>query len=139
MTDNCWCTDVESNIENKLKDGYDDVNLGLFNYSIYDTTCSSIIDEIIKDPSLSVEDFIDILEKTVVYPNPVSSEINIQMRRNVEELTIELFDVTGRLVIRNNYRNVDLIKVQLQSLNSGNYILNIISKGNKIVKKIIKK
>ena len=139
LTDNCWCTEVESDIENKLKDGYDDVNLGLFNYSIYDSTCSSIIDEVIKDSSLSVDDFISILEKTMVYPNPVSSELHLDIRKNVEELTIELYDVTGKLMLRNDYRNVDLIKVKLNSLNSGNYILNIISSGKRVVKKIIKK
>mgnify|MGYP001995688840 FL=1 len=138
LTDNCWCTDVESNIENKLKDGYDDVNLGLFNYSIYDSSCNSIIDEVIKDPNLSVDDFIAILEKTAVYPNPASSEINIQMRKNVEDLTIELFDVTGKLMFRNDYRNIDLIKVKLNKLTNGNYIMNIISKGKRVVKKITK-
>lgn len=139
LTDNCWCTETESIIESKLKDGYDDVNLGLFNYSIYDSTCSSIIDEVIKDSSLSVDDFIAILEKTVVYPNPASSEINLQMRRNIEELSVELFDVRGKLIFRNDYKNVDLIKVKLNNLNAGNYILNIISSGKRVVKKIIKK
>ena len=86
-----------------------------------------------------MDDFISILERTMVYPNPVSSELHLDIRKNVEELTIELYDVTGKLMLRNDYRNVDLIKVKLNSLNSGNYILNIISSGKRVVKMIIKK
>lgn len=139
LTDNCWCTEIESEIEDKLKDGYDDVNLGLFNYSIYDNTCNSIINEVIKDSSLSTDDFIAILEKTVVYPNPTSSELNIQLDQSLESLIVQLYDVTGKLIFKFDYKDIQSIKINLNQLETGNYILNLYSSGKRTIKKIIKK
>jgi len=139
LTDNCWCTEVESEIEDKLKDGYDDVNLGLFNYSIYDNVCNSIIDEVIKDSSLSTDDFVSILENTTVYPNPTSSELNIQLNQSIDDLIVQLYDVAGKLIFELDYKDVQSIKINLNKLERGNYILNLISSGKRAIKKIIKK
>jgi len=138
LTDNCWCTQVESTIESKLKDGYDDVNLGLFNYSIYDTSCNSIIDEVIKDQTLSVDNFIAILEKTIVYPNPTSSDVTVKMNQNTEELTVRLFDISGRLIFVAEYTSVEQIELNLNHLSNGNYILNLTSLGKSVTKRITK-
>lgn len=54
LTNNCWCLEDQNLIEDKLKDGYDDVNLGLFNYSIYDEMCDQITSQVIKDPTLPI-------------------------------------------------------------------------------------
>lgn len=139
LTENCWCIESQSEIENKLKDGYDNINLGLFNYSIYDSGCSSIIDAVIKDTSLSTDDFIAILEKAVVYPNPTISDVNINLSKNIDKLEVQLFDVTGKLIFVSDYTNIQNIKLNLKELNQGNYIINLISSKEKIVKKIIKK
>lgn len=139
LTENCWCTDSQKEIEEKLKDGYDDINLGLFNYSIYDSTCNSIINSVIKDPSLSTDDFISILEKALVYPNPTISDLNIKLSESTDKLEVQLYDVTGKLVFVSDYMNIQNIKLNLNELNQGNYILNLISSKERIVKKIIKK
>jgi hypothetical protein len=138
LRNNCWCTDVEADIEDKLKDGYDDLNLGVFNYSIYDDSCNFIVREVIKDPSLSTDELISILEQAVVYPNPASSEINIQIDKEIEALAISIFDVTGKWIFTTDYKNVELIKLNINSLNKGNYILKIISSGKEVTKKVVK-
>lgn len=139
MTENCWCIDSHSEIENKLKDGYDNINLGLFNYSVYNSSCNSIVDAVIKDPSLSTDDFIAILEKALVYPNPTISDVNINLSKNIDKLELELYDVTGKLLFVSNYTNIQNIKLNLKELKQGNYIINLISGKEKIVKKIIKR
>lgn len=139
LTDNCWCIETQSEIENKLKDGYDNLNVGLFNYSIYDSGCSSIIDSVIKDSSLSTDDFIAILEKAVVYPNPSISDVNLNLSKNIDQLEVQLYDVTGRLIFVSDYKNIQNIKLNIKELKPGNYIINLIYAKEKIVKKIIKK
>ncbi len=139
LTENCWCIESQSEIENKLKDGYDDINLGLFNYSIYNSECNSILDAVIKDPYLSTDDFIAILEKAVVYPNPTISDLNINLSKNIDKLKIEIYDVTGKLIFVSDYTNIQNIKLNLNNLNQGNYIINLISSKEIIVKKIIKR
>ena len=139
LTENCWCIDSQSEIENKLKDGYDNINLGLFNYSVYNSSCNSIVDDVIKDPFLSTDDFIAILEKALVYPNPTISDVNINLSKNIDKLELELYDVTGKLLFVSNYTNIQNIKLNLKELKQGNYIINLISGKEKIVKKIIKR
>ena len=139
LTENCWCIDSQSEIENKLKDGYDNINLGLFNYSVYNSSCNSIVDVVIKDPFLSTDDFIAILEKALVYPNPTISDVNINLSKNIDKLELELYDVTGKLLFVSNYTNIQNIKLNLKELKQGNYIINLISGKEKIVKKIIKR
>lgn len=139
LTENCWCIESQSEIENKLKDGYDNINLGLFNYSVYNSSCNSIVDAVIKDPSLSTDNFIAILEKAVVYPNPTISDVNINLSKNIDKLELELYDVTGKLLFVSDYTNIQNIMVNLKELKQGNYLINLISAKEKIVKKIIKR
>ncbi len=139
LTENCWCTESQSEIENKLKDGYDNINLGLFNFSIYNSGCGSIIEAVIKDNSLSTDDFIAILEKAVVYPNPTFSDVNINLSSNMDKLEVQLFDETGKLLFVSDYTNIQNINLNLKQLNQGTYIINLISSKERIVKKIIKK
>jgi hypothetical protein len=140
LTQNCWCIENQSEIESKLKDGYDDISLGLFNYSIYNSVCNLIINSIIKYSSpLSTDDFISILEKAIVYPNPTYSDINVKLSENTDKLEVQLYDATGKLVFVSDYMNIQDIKLNLNELNQGNYILNLISSKEKIIKKIIKK
>lgn len=45
---NCFCTSDSTIIENYLFDGYDDITRGLVNYAIYDDSCETIIDYVVK-------------------------------------------------------------------------------------------
>lgn len=139
LTENCWCITNKNEIENKLKDGFDNVNLGLFNYSIYNSDCSLIVETVIKDSSLSTDDFIAILEKAVIYPNPTASDVNIKLSKNIDKVEVQLYDITGRLIFISDYTNIQNIKLNLNDLNQGNYFLNLLTSNERIVKKIIKK
>jgi hypothetical protein len=45
---NCFCSQDSTYIENFILDGYDDITKGLVNYAIYDDSCESVLDYIIK-------------------------------------------------------------------------------------------
>ena len=67
-----------------------------------------------------------------VFPNPANSIININSKVLVDR--VEVYDILGKLMFSEskNTKNLDV-----SSLKSGLYILNIYSESYKIVKKIV--
>lgn len=45
---NCFCSQDSAYIENLILDGYDDITRGLVNYAIYDDSCATVLDYIVK-------------------------------------------------------------------------------------------
>ncbi|MEC3877265.1 T9SS type A sorting domain-containing protein [Chryseobacterium salviniae] len=68
-----------------------------------------------------------------IYPNPASAYINIDSG-NEEILSWELFDVSGRSVLKGSSK-----KVNVQNLPKANYILKISTNNQEITKKVIVK
>lgn len=74
-----------------------------------------------------------IIDEVKVYPNPVHQEINIEWKnKSRENLSIQLFDLTGRKVFEKNIANEYnssssdiLIKVDEMLVNKGTYILKV--------------
>lgn len=134
MTDNCWCTDSESEIELKLFDAYDDINYGLINYSIYDEECINITSEVIKDITLSNNDYDTKNNFIKVFPNPFTNNIKVESTSIDFEL-IQIYSFGGELVYEELYSKT----VSLDDLSSGVYFIKLISKGNnEIIKRIVK-
>ena len=70
-----------------------------------------------------------------VYPNPASDFIFINKTSDLNEISI--YDASGKLI---KTQNSNLDKINISSLNSGNYKLILTDKkGKKIIKSIIKK
>ncbi len=73
----------------------------------------------------------EILENNInIYPNPSSDFINIDSRKE-KILSWELFDISGRSILKGNSS-----KVNVQSLPKANYILNINTVNKQITKKV---
>jgi hypothetical protein len=87
LLSNCFCGLDSSTIEIYLIDGYDDIIKGLINYTIYDTTCTSILGTVQKfvaqgagiDPTSS---------STLSYTNPVSDYLKIFQETAIDQLSI---------------------------------------------------
>lgn len=64
-----------------------------------------------------------------IYPNPAADVINIELElnRTADEVSYELYDMTGRMIKKVNSKNVITEKVQInvQALSTGNYILKV--------------
>ncbi len=65
----------------------------------------------------------------VIFPNPAKNEFNVIIKGDYYgEITIDIMDIKGRVVYRmkeNKGQNIDLIKVNLQNLKAGVYIMEI--------------
>ena len=87
LLSNCFCGLDSSTIEIYIIDGYDDITKGLINYTIYDTTCTSILGTVQKfesqgaglDPTISF---------TLSYTNPVSGNLKIFQETAIDQLCI---------------------------------------------------
>lgn len=63
----------------------------------------------------------------VVFPNPAVHELNISFQYPITEeyLSLSIYNVFGRLVIKKSIRNTNLIKIDLTDLDSGLYFYKI--------------
>lgn len=90
--------------------------------------------------TLSTED-IHILSELMVYPNPFSEELRIQLPENVKgNYTFKVTDITGRTIFLET-RNTDSANSFIwngASLSKGMYVFSILSKEQVVAKRIIK-
>ena len=74
-----------------------------------------------------------------IYPNPVSGDLHIILPRNLNEIEIELFTITGQKIELSNIdQNESKITLYLSSLASGVYMLHVTNGNKTIIKKISK-
>ena len=77
----------------------------------------------------------------LVYPNPVSTDINFQFNNiNPKKIRVEIFDVNGRFI---EFRELDnfgkILNLNLQNLITSEYIIKLLGEGVNYSAKIIKK
>jgi hypothetical protein len=74
-----------------------------------------------------------------IYPNPNKGEFTIQFKELSADYSVEVFDVTGRVVFENFYnQNAELSqKISIQNPTSGVYFVNIKSGNSIVTNKII--
>lgn len=89
-----------------------------------------------EDCNLSVDD-IDTLRNIVVYPNPVEVILTIKSDKKLIE-EVQIYDVNGVVVYQNKPKKTETT-LNISGLNTGIYIIKIISEGKSTTHKMIKK
>lgn len=90
------------------------------------------------EEALSVND-VTTLSSIRLYPNPASDFITLSNPQNIQLRTIQLFDLTGRLIQKINVSEVlSEIQIDVSALHSASYILLISSEEASITKQLIK-
>lgn len=79
------------------------------------------------------------LNEYIIYPNPVSDELNISSYNSTQYYSFELIDIYGRIV-HHNKMNKGKVALSLEKLNlsPGIYFLTINSGNNKYNYKVVK-
>jgi len=87
---------------------------------------------------LSNDEFILDANTVKLYPNPVNNIVHIKTDTALKSVSI--YDITGRLVLSNTIKeNQEEIKINMESLATGNYVLKLQSSKNRVVtKKVFK-
>ncbi|WP_040279521.1 FG-GAP-like repeat-containing protein [Psychroserpens damuponensis] len=90
--------------------------------------------EVVEGATLTLEN--SFVNDLVIYPNPTVNELNISSTEDLQDAIYTIFDINGRRIM-NSKLNQNTIDVS--ALNTGHYIIRIVS-GNKIKsQKFIKK
>jgi hypothetical protein len=81
----------------------------------------------------------DISSKMNCFPNPMTKELSINLEKNYQIIRLEIIDMTGKIVMSENFSNLSTFKVSLSNLPAGAYNIKCIVNYSKIfVNKIIK-
>lgn len=93
----------------------------------------------IKGTMLTVPDFDEEYtpEDIVIFPNPTKDQFNIKVyNESIKATSIKVFDVNGKLALL----SYDTEQINVSSLSTGTYIIQVIGKNNEILKseKVIK-
>ena len=97
-----------------------------------DTICDSITINVVGIPE-------DIMESLHIYPNPANDFITVDFNdRDINHLSIELYDISGRLVRRSDLNaTVNNQSIQVADLAEGSYSMRILADGYEGTKMII--
>lgn len=88
--------------------------------------------------SLGLEDINNAANFLSVYPNPANDKITVDSKDVMQ--SIEVYDVTGKSLIKFNKLNTNNYQLNISTLIKGDYIMSVtLENGKKISKKIIKK
>ena len=87
--------------------------------------------------NLSVQDQNLTAEELKVYPNPTDSYINLEINTSTIS-KVSVFDITGKL-IETTKHNANQVRLDTNSLNSGNYFLKVETSKGSIFKRFIKR
>lgn len=77
--------------------------------------------------SAGVENAESFVKDVIVYPNPTTGLINIQKGQQIQNATIEIFDLNGKLITRQVLLS-DLSQINLENNPKGTYIYKIMNK-----------
>ncbi len=87
------------------------------------------------EATLGVTDFTS--KSYSIFPNPTSSTITIKTKQTITNATIRIIDIKGRNVLKSNVKQLDEIALDVNTLHSGMYFLNIKGDTVEINEKII--
>lgn len=118
------CDDEPVLIEDATSNSYEAETNGFYQLQITEGECSAVSDcvEVI---------FIGIDEveaaNATIYPNPISSNrFTIQLAHfNSEKINAQIFDLSGRLVHTEDYVNSGSHEIQINTIQSGIYVLKL--------------
>lgn len=76
--------------------------------------------------------------KGMIYPNPASNLINIDLSANVKNADVKLFDITGRMITQTKITDGYRAQLDITLYDSGIYLIEVTSNGKKLTQKIVK-
>ncbi len=74
---------------------------------------------------------------TSIFPNPVLDFVNINLDRSIKFITVNLLDITGKIIQTQNYANTSHISWHL-NVAKGIYFIETVSKDSRDIHKLIK-
>lgn len=106
------------------------------NVSIFNNNygCNSP-EEVIQSCMVKIPDYENITDNISLFPNPAHDIIKLDLKEEIMLNEIKIFDIAGRLKLTNKYKSTE---IDITNLDSGIYIVEIMTLKSIVRKKIIK-
>ncbi|WP_431133774.1 M28 family peptidase [Psychroserpens mesophilus] len=106
------------------------------NYAVEITsgTCVEVSDCVVFD-TLGLDNFL--VSEVNLFPNPVKTQLNIEIPDHTTSVALDLFDVSGKLILQQN-TSEEITSLSMKNLPRGIYFLKISSSENTGTYKIVK-
>jgi len=99
-------------------------------HSIYNSTLNQCLTTSIKEQKNQTE--------FTLSPNPTNGVLNISSNLKTNRFKIEVIDALGKILISEEYKELNQTSINVSHLNSGIYFVKVISRENTSTKKFIK-
>lgn len=73
-----------------------------------------------------------------IYPNPATNTVFVEFEANTEIRSVKVFDFTGRLAMEHNVNTATSVKMDISSLNSGLYLIEVSTAKGTTTHKVVK-
>ncbi|MFK7783371.1 M28 family peptidase [Psychroserpens sp.] len=106
------------------------------NYAVEITSGNCVeLSDCIQFNTLGLDDFL--ASEVKVFPNPVKTNLSVEITNNIESIALDLYDVSGRLVKQKTNAS-EIISLNMKSLPQGVYFLKVSSSEKTGTYKIVK-
>jgi len=126
--------DTSSPISGATSQAYSPSVNGNYAVEITSGTCIELSDCIVFN-TLGLDPFL--ISEVKVFPNPVKTILNVEITSNTDSISLDLFDVSGKLVTQKHITN-EVISLSMKNLSRGVYFLKVSSSKRTGTYKIVK-
>lgn len=126
-----------TNLKYELSSGSPLAMEDTFSVTIGTSTCD-YLDGVLRQETLSIEQYSDTVKSFKVFPNPLTNtnEINIQFSKSISA-SINIYDLTGKVVLSDELVEKTAKQIDVSSLNNGIYMLQIVAENSTATRKIV--
>ncbi|MEY3444133.1 MAG: hypothetical protein RLZZ519_2414 [Bacteroidota bacterium] len=131
LVGNCFCESDSTIAEQLLFDGYDDITRGLFNYALYDASCTNVVQLVSKVNIVTgvMTGFASTLE---VFPNPARDFLEVRHLEANAGATIRLMNLQGQVM--RVMTDAAQLRIDVSSLPAGIYLLEYQGVDRQVIK-----
>jgi Right handed beta helix region len=131
LVGNCFCESDSTVLESKLFDGYDDITKGLFNYAIYDSTCTNVL-QIVSKVTIPTGLQLSLAGKLQMFPVPAEDQLQVRLPEGESGGMIRLLSLQGQLLATQAASEVTMLDVS--GFRAGVYLLEYRGTSTQILK-----
>jgi len=70
------------------------------------------------------------LTQVIAYPNPVKDHLVIDLAKEVNQLEVQIFDLTGKVIFSKHYDNTSLVSLDFSMFDSSIYFVHLVTDTN---------
>lgn len=110
-------------------------NFRFYEVPIADSDITSLFNE--KNTTVGIDD-IEPSENISIYPNPTNDNFSIDMGKNIEQLDVQVSNISGKKLYSKSYNNSQKVNLSLNDSPAGVYFVTIVADGVQSNQKLIK-